>query len=140
MKTQHLMIALTLANASMLIYSMARPRYSASAQQIPAVIRGRALEIVDDHDRVRAELKVFPAQPDLKMPDGTKGYPETVLLRLISSQGGPNVKLSTLEDGSGMVLGGEKGYVQVLSRKNDPFIKLVQKSGKEQTIGGATGR
>ena len=62
--------------------------------------------------RVRAEIKVLPAQPTLKMPDGTTGYPEAVQLRLISSQNSPNVKLVTTEDGSGLVLGGEKGHTQ----------------------------
>ena len=98
------------------------------------VLRARALEIVDDQGRVRAEIKVLPAQPTLKMPDGTTGYPETVQLRLISSEGGPHVKLVTTEDGSGLVLGGEKGYTQLLSRGTDPFIKIVTKDGRERTI------
>jgi hypothetical protein len=68
------------------------------------------------------------------MPDGTTGYPETVLLRLITSKGGPNVKVSTTEDGSGVVLGGEKGYTQLLSRTSDPFIKIVTKDGREQLV------
>jgi len=46
-----------------------------------------AFEIVDEHGRVRGEIKVCPAQPDFKMPDGTTGYPEAVQLRLFSSQG-----------------------------------------------------
>jgi hypothetical protein len=69
------------------------------------------------------------------MPDGTIGYPEAVQLRLISSQGGPNVKLGTTEDGAGLVIGGEAGYVQVLSRgTNLPFVKLVTKDGREQVM------
>ena len=83
---------------------------------------------------MRAEIKVLPAQPALKMPDGTTGYPETVQLRLISSQGSPHVKLVTTEDGSGLVLGAEKGYTQLLSRGTDPFIKIVTKDGRERTI------
>src|SRR2546425_9707321 len=57
------------------------------------VLRGRSLEIVDEHGRVRASITVYPADPAVKMPDGTTGYPETVLLRLLSSKGGPNKKL-----------------------------------------------
>src|SRR5215217_7405938 len=98
------------------------------------ILRARALEIVDDQGRVRAEIKVLPAQPTLKMPDGTTGYPEAVQLRLISSQNSPNVKLVTTEDGSGLVLGGEKGQSQLLSRGMDPFIKIVTKDGRERTI------
>ena len=106
----------------------------AAAKDIPPVLRGRALELLDDHGRVRAEIKVLPAQPALKMPDGTTGYPEAVQLRLFSSEGGPNVKLVALEDGSGLVLGGEGAYVQVLSRGGEPFVKIVGKGGREQLI------
>lgn len=106
---------------------------SAPAPEAAPVLRGRALELVDEQGRVRAEIKVLPAQPDFKMPDGTKGYPETVQLRLITSQGGPNVKLGTTEDGAGLVIGGPAGYVQILSRgTNLPFIKFVNKDGRER--------
>jgi hypothetical protein len=57
-----------------------------------AVLRGRALEILDDHGRVRAMIKVFPPSPAAKMPDGTTGYPETVLLWLVDSKGAPQRK------------------------------------------------
>jgi hypothetical protein len=132
MKTQHLLVALTVANAGLLIFSLAHP-HGTAAQDAP-VIRGRALEIVDERGRVRAEIKVSPAQPNLKMPDGTTGYPEAVLLRLFTSKGGPNVKLVTTEDGAGLVLGGERGYTQLLSRSKDPFIKIVTKDGRERAI------
>ena len=62
------------------------------------------------------------------------GHPETVQLRLISSQNAPHVKLVTTEDGSGLVLGGEKGHTKLLSRGMDPFIKIVTKDGRERTI------
>ena len=83
---------------------------------------------------MRAEIKVLPADPTIKMPDGTRGYPEAVLLRLISSQKNPNVKLSTTEDGAGLVLGSDKGHVQVLSRNADPAIRLVARDGRERAI------
>jgi len=71
------------------------------------------------------------------MPDGTTGYPETVLLRLNDSHNGPHVKLATTEDGSGLVLGGKTGtnaYTQLSSRGADPLIKIVNKDGREQII------
>jgi hypothetical protein len=68
-----------------------------------SVLRGRGLEITDDEGRVRASIKLHPASV---LPDGT-AYPETVLLRLISSQGRPNVKIAATEDGSVVALGGE---------------------------------
>lgn len=124
MKTQRLLIVLTFINFVLLTFSLAHLR-PVMAQEVAPVLRGRALEIVDDHGRIRAEIKVLPAQPKLKMPDGTMGYPEAVQLRLLSSHS-PNVKLVALEDGSGMVLGGESGWVQVLSRRQNPFIKSLR--------------
>jgi hypothetical protein len=107
----------------------------AAAAAVAPILRARAFELVDDGGRVRAEIKVAPAQPDLKMPDGTVGYPEAVLLRLITSKGGPNVKLVTTEDGAGLVIGGESGYVQVLSRGAEaPFVKIVGKDGRERVV------
>ena len=132
-KLQRLTIILTAFNLILLAFGLVQLR-PAAAQEAAPVLRARALEIVDDQGRVRAEIKVLPAQPTLKMPDGTTGYPETVQLRLISSQGSPHVKLVTTEDGSGLVLGGEKGQTQLLSRGMDPFIKIVTKDGRERTI------
>ena len=57
-------------------------------------------------------IKVFPPAPDVAMPDGTKGYPETVLLRLIDSEGAPNVKIAATEDGSALSFGGESDPTQ----------------------------
>ena len=67
------------------------------------------------------------------MPDGTTGYPETVQLRLISSQNSPNVKLADKRR-LGVGAGRGKGYTQLLSRGADPLIKIVTKDGREQTI------
>lgn len=132
-KLQRLTIILTGTNILLLTFGLSQLR-PASAQEVPPVLRARALEIVDGQGRVRAEIKVLPAQPAAKMPDGTTGYPEAVQLRLISSQNSPNVKLVTTEDGSGLVLGGEQGHTQLLSRGADPFIKIVTKGGRERTI------
>jgi len=132
-KMQRLTLILTVFNLILLAFSLSL-LHPAVAQEVAPILRGRALEIVDGQGRVRAELKVLPAEPTLKMPDGTTGYPEAVQLRLISSQGAPNVKLVTTEDGSGLVLGGDKGYTQLLSRKEDPFIKIVTKDARERTI------
>ena len=134
MKTQRFAIVLTVINLLILMSTLFRAN-SAATPEIAAVLRGRALELIDEQGRVRAEIKVLPADPNVKMPDGTTGYPEAVQLRLIDSQGGPNVKLVATEDGAGLVIGGESGYVQILSRGADPpFIKIVNKDGREQVI------
>jgi len=131
--SNRLTVVLTTCNLLILALGVGQWR-PAEAQDVAPVLRTRALEIVDDQGRVRAELKVLPAQPTLRMPDGTTGYPEAAQLRLISSRGGPNVKLVTTEDGSGLLLGGDKGYTQLLSRTTEPFIKIVTKAGRERTI------
>ncbi len=84
MKLQRLLIALTIVNLALLMLSPGRSR-PVVGQEVAPVLRGRSLEIVDDHGRVRASITVYPADPAVKMPDGTTGYPETVLLRLLSS-------------------------------------------------------
>ena len=136
MKIQRLALLLTVSNLILLIVNLSqlRPAAAQGAQDVAPVLRGRAFEIVDDHGRLRAEIKVLPAQPTFKMPDGTTGYPEAVQLRLFSSKGGPNVKLVATEDGSGLVLDGESGYVQTLARGTNPFVKLVNKDGRQRSI------
>jgi hypothetical protein len=135
MKTQRVAIALTVLNLVILMSGLLRAN-SAPAPEAAPVLRGRGLEIVDDKGRVRAMIKVFPASPTAKMPDGTMGYPETVLLRLINSKGAPTVKIAATEDGSGVSLGGESNptHVQILARGANPFLKLVNKDGREQMI------
>ncbi len=56
--------------------------------------------------RNQGSITVLPADPAVKMPDGTTGSPETVLFRLINSRGRPNVKIETTEQGAGVGLGG----------------------------------
>jgi hypothetical protein len=129
MKTK-LLTALTLVNLAILLIVVFLISSSSKSDVVPTVVKARAFELVDAQGKIRAEIKVLPAEPNATMPD--KGYPETVILRLIDSQGGPNVKLAATEDGSGMVLGGDSGYVQVLSRNKNPFVKINQKDGKEK--------
>jgi hypothetical protein len=128
-------VGLTVLNLGILLFVLLRAN-SAPATEVAPVLRAHALEIVDDNGRVRAAIRVFPASPDAKMPDGTTGYPETVLLRLIDSKGAPNVKIAATEDGSVMSLAGASNpaYAQVLARGTNPYLKLVNKDGQEQLI------
>ena len=141
MKSQRLLIALTVLNLGLLAFLVAQIevrflgfRFLRSAEMNSAgsVLRGRALEITDDEGRIRASIKVYP--PSI-LPDGTT-YPETVLLRLVNSQETPNVKLSAMEDGSGLVLSGEANptHVQVLARGPTTSLKLTDKDGQQRQI------
>ncbi len=127
MKAQRLiLIALILGNVFLLTLTVFRPG-AAEAQEVAPVLRGRGLEIVDDRGRVRASITVFPATP---------GYPETVLLRLHTSDGRPNVKIAATEDGSALVLGGQSDptFIQALARGVKTSVKLKNKNGRQRVI------
>jgi hypothetical protein len=135
MNAQRLLIALTVLNMLLLVFSVAQPP-AVVAQGIAPVLRGRAFEIVDDRGRVRASIAVLPADPAVKMPDGSTGYPETVLFRLITSKGRPTVKIAATEDGAVLALGGESDptYASIAARGASTSLKLVNKDGRQQLI------
>lgn len=135
MQTQRLLIVLTAVNLGLLGYQLLQPRVSlAATADVPAVIRARALEIVDDRGKIRASLSVIPEDPKV-MWEG-KPYPEIVLLRLMSPDGRPNVKLGATRLGSGLVIGGESNptYVQVKAEGGESTVKLIDKNGLERVI------
>ncbi len=65
-----------------------------------------------------------------------KPYPETVLLRLITAEGRPNVKLGASKTGAGLLIGGETdpAYVQVLAEGGETTVRLKNKDGRERVI------
>lgn len=135
MKTQRLLIVLTAANLALLGYQLLQPRVGfAATADVPAVIRARALEIIDDRGKVRASLSVIPEDP--KVIWNGKPYPEIVLLRMMSPEGRPNVKLGATKNGSGLVIGGESNptYVQVQADGGESTVKLIDKDGHERVI------
>jgi len=135
MKAQRFLIALTLINFAILIFSLT-PRKVEAQGGIAPVLRGRAFEIVDDQGRVRASINVLPADPNVKMPDGTVGYPETVLLRMINSKGRPNVKIEATENGSGIGLGGDQDptYILLDAKRDKTYMKLTNHDNKQQLL------
>jgi hypothetical protein len=134
MSRQRLLTALTVVNLVLLLFSLVQLR-PAVAEVIAPVLRGRALEIVDDRGRVRASIKVQPADPAVTMADG-KPYPETVILRLIDPNGRPNVKLGASEQGAGMGLAGqsEPTYIVLNAQGPSTSLKLTNKDGRQQLI------
>ena len=142
MKVQRLLIALTVFNLGLLVFLLAQtevrflgfrflPR-SVEVNSVGSLLRGRALEITDEEGRIRASIKVYPASV---LPDGAT-YPETVLLRLIDSQGRPNVKLAATEDGAVLALGGEfdPTHVKIEARGATTSLTLTDKNGQQQLI------
>src|ERR1700741_137808 len=104
MKAQRLLVVVTFVNLALVVFALAQTR-PALAADVPQLLRGRGLEIVEAEGRGRASISVMPA--------GTSAhgdrYPETVLLRLITERGRPSVKISASEEASGVSLAGPSG-------------------------------
>lgn len=134
MKIQRIAFGLTVVNLGLLLLCvvlLARPVVS---PEIAPILRGRALEIVDEQGRVRAQITILPATTQ-----AGKTYAETVLLRLIDPNGRPAVKLGASVDGSGLGLAGDSerrvwSGVQILAEGTGSQVKLVNKDGREQVI------
>lgn len=133
MKIQRILIALTIANIVLLVFSLAQSRIVA-AQGVAPVLRGRALEIVDDHGRVRASIQVLPASTQ----KNGELSPETVLLRLITEKGRPSVKIGSSEESAGLALVGPSNtkntYVQLGAMGVASSLTLKNEDGREQVI------
>lgn len=145
MKIQRLLIAATVINLGLTMFLLSQIR-RVDAGVVDArgvepaspapVLRGSSLEIVDDQGRVRASIKIHPADPNFKWPDGKIGYPETVMFRLIDPKGRPEVKLGASVEGGGLGLIGETDTTHALLEAQGPdaLLKLTNKSGKQQLL------
>ncbi|HZT62024.1 MAG TPA: hypothetical protein VFA36_02735 [Burkholderiales bacterium] len=134
MKTPRSLFALTLVNLAILLLSLAQQFRPAFAQGEPAVLRGRALEIVDGQGRVRASINVLPPSKSTNGEDQA----ETVLLRLITERGRPSVKIGSSEPASGLSFAGPTGtkdtYVILQSKATISSLKLRNEDGREQVL------
>ena len=140
MKTQRLLIALTLVNLALLAGTLVTTTRAAvaqsaqSAQGAVPVLRGRALEIVDGEGRVRASIRVLPAETSAR-GDALK---ETVLLRLITERGRPSVKIGASEETAGLSFAGPTGtsdtYVILQAKGTASSLKLRNEDGREQVV------
>jgi hypothetical protein len=131
MRLTRLAVVLTVLNFGLLVFQTAYQR-PASAARPESILRGRALEIVDESGRVRASIKLEPRS----RKDG-KTYPEAVLLRLIDQHGRPGVKLETVEDGgAGLLLltRSDGAYIRLDAVTQDPSIKLIGQDGREHVV------
>jgi hypothetical protein len=133
MKLHRFLVALTIANLCLLGFLLTRVR--ADNRGALPVVRASAIELVDEHGKVRAELRVFPANPKHKLPNG-EPYPETVLFRLIDPNGRPSVKLATDVRGGGLFLGGaaDPTYARIGASYGEPELFLQDKDGKQRRI------
>jgi hypothetical protein len=132
MKTQRLLTVLTVLNLGLLAILVTQVRIHIGPQGVRvwtnsdgSVLRGRALEIVDDEGRTRAAISLHPADP-------ATSYPEMVVLRLVDPNGRPSVKLGTSAERGGMlalVSDTQGTYVQLSGRE-----LAVTKEGQRQSI------
>lgn len=134
MRTTALLVVFTLVNAA--FWSRAVARGDPPAAGADGVLRGRGLEIVDDRGRLRMQVVIAPGDPAFPMPDGTKGYPETVILRLATADGKPRVKLTTSATGSGlMLLGDSDATYTILDAKGaKTTLRLRDDASKEKVL------
>lgn len=126
MNLARLATVLTVLNLVLLAYLVAQGTQVA-AQDIPSVLRGRALEIVDGQGRVRASITP---------------YSDIVVFRLHDLQGKPMVKLDTHEaefqgtKGSGLGLLGETDDTQAYigTQGAATKVELKNRNGKRQQL------
>jgi hypothetical protein len=133
MRSQRLLFALTALNLVLLLFILFSSTVPALAStSVSPVLRGRALEIVDDRGRVRASIKLHPAHTF--EPTG-KRYPETVMLRLIDPNGRPEIKIGASVEGGGLSLVGISDSTQVLLlADSSTSVRLKNRTGQERVI------
>jgi len=133
--TQALLAAIIVLLVIHLFRGIAPTPVQAATGQTLDVLRAKALEIVDDHGRVRASLKVYPANPNVTMPNG-KNQPETVLLRLIDQNGRPSVKLACSIHGAALMVAGESdpAYARIMSDLGTSTVTLINKDRSQKLL------
>jgi hypothetical protein len=133
MTTQPFLIGISVLNMILLGFLLLSRTEPALASTGLSVLRGTALEIVDGQGRVRASIKVQPAETF--KPTG-RNYPETVVLRLIDQNGRPEVKITASQQGGGLSLVGNSDGTQVLLHAEDTgsSLRLRNKAGRTQVI------
>ena len=135
MKIHPLLWTLTILNIVVLAFTLAQSHaVAAVANEAAPVLRGRALEIVDDRGKVRASIQVLPAGTSAS----GQPYRETVLLRLITEQGRPSVKIAASEESAGLSFAGptgtERTWVQLLSQGEASWLTLKNEDGHEKVV------
>lgn len=127
MKMQRVLVGLTILNLILLTVILL------SGSRQAAVLRGKALEIVDDRGRVRASIKVQEAETF--EPTGRR-YPETVVLRLIDQHGRPEVKIVASVEGGGLSFVGSSDAVraQLHADRAGSSLRLTNSTGGDRLI------
>ena len=132
MKLSRFLIVLTTVNLAILLVTLVQLR--PHVNEVAPILRGRALQIVDEQGHVRASIAVHPAQAQAN----GETYPETVLLRLITEQGRPSVKIAASEETAGATFVGPTGtsntYMTLQTKRTASSLKLKDEDGGETLI------
>ena len=128
---KHALAVLTAVNLLLLVFLLSRVS-PAAARQADAVLRGSALEIVDDAGRIRASIRIHPAGLTL----GGEPYPDTAILRLVDPHGRPEVKLEASERGGGLGLVGASDTTHVLlsAKGAEASLTMTNGDGRRQRV------
>lgn len=130
MTNPRLLFVLSALNLLLLVGLLIERTQPAFAKNVSPVLRGSALEIVDDQGRVRAQIGVHGPSTV-----GGKRYPENVLFRLIDPTSGPVVKIGAASNGGaiGLTDGADRG-VQIFAHDTGSFVRIVDRSGREKIM------
>lgn len=121
MKFQRVAIVLSVFNILLLVFLLAQAPSSAQPAVSP-VLRARAIEMVDENGKVRAQLNVEPT--------GEAAF------RLRDAKGTIRAKFSGGEDGAGLSLMDDRteATVQIRANKDGGGITLFSRDGQKREV------
>jgi hypothetical protein len=127
------LIGITAVNLAAMLLTMLHLR-SVVSEDVAPVLRGRGLQIVDERGQVRASISVLPAQAQAN----GETSPEMVLLRLITEQGRPSVKISAAEEAAGVMVAGPSNtrntYAVLQAKRTASSLTLKDEDGGQRLI------
>jgi hypothetical protein len=121
MNTLRIAVALGALNLAILAGAAVQAR-TAVAQGGDDILRGRALELVDEGGKTRARIDVEPSGE--------------VVFRLLDQQGTIRVKLGAGKEGSGLLLANDatEPGVHILAKDTGSSIRVVNEDGRQRLI------
>lgn len=122
MKAGHLLVVAASLNAAAIVWFFAASSQAAGAAGSPETIRARAIELVDQQGRVRAQLNVEPGGE--------------AVLRLRDSKGEIRVKIGAGAEGSGLLLldGATEPAIHMLAKDSGTSITLAARGGVKRVL------
>ena len=121
MNNLHIAVVVTALNTGLFLASAVHAG-STSAEGAAPLLRGRALELVDERGRLRARLNVEPGG--------------AAVFRLLDDHGTIRVKLGADQDGSGLLLANDatEPGIHLLAKGTGSSMKVANKDGRATII------